>query len=236
MSFLDNVLFMNRTNNNDIIPKLPSNLSVSINGTVATFNFTKGANAISTEFIVDGVTKTTDGTSLVVDIGAYSKAFTYKARSKSSTENYSDYTVEATATTDTEKVNIFNSNFLPYDSSMNINGISYSSYATGDTVNKTITHTATGFSSSYAYIFTGFTIGNRYKYLVSLSGSLKGIFIKVICLSSTNMALSNTSELIDETEVTFTIPTGTAKIQIFVGTASGHIDSTTFGNITVEEI
>lgn len=82
-----------------IIPTVPTNITVSIAGTVATFSLTKGTNAISTELVVDGTAHSTSGTSLIVDIGTYSKTFAYKARSLSSTGNYSAYTTEANATT-----------------------------------------------------------------------------------------------------------------------------------------
>ena len=134
------------------------------------------------------------------------------------------------------KVNLFTNNFETYDSDTNRHGINYSSYASGDSINRTITHTATSFSASNAYIFSGFEVGKKYKYSVSISGFLKSIFIRVKCLTSSNISLFDTTELIDETETIFTVPTDTEKIQIFVGTSSGHEGSTTFSNITIEEV
>lgn len=135
------------------------------------------------------------------------------------------------------KVNLFTNNFRPYDSSTNTSGILYSSYAVGDITNKTITHTATAFSSSSAYITTGFTALKNYKYSVTITGATANYtFIRVKCLSSTNSMISDTTEMIGSTSITFTVPTGTAKIQIFVGTASGHTGSSIFSNIKVEEV
>ena len=82
-----------------IIPSMPVINSVSINGKVVTILFSKAENAVYTEFLVDGKSYSTQDTCLTVEIDSYHKEFTYKARSISATENYSDYTEETTAKT-----------------------------------------------------------------------------------------------------------------------------------------
>lgn len=241
MGFITRALLITKnTVNNSIVPTVPTvptNITIDIVGTVVTFNFIKGTNAISTEFIVNGTTYTTDISTLSVDILSYDTEFTYKARSVSSTNTYSDYTILYSNTTGSKpKVNLFNNNFLPYSSSGNINGILYSSYAVGDAVNRTITHTIDGFSSSNGYIFTGFSIGKTYEYSVKVVGNVDNTFIRVRCLTSSNSSLKDTYELVGETSTRFIVPTNTSKIQIFVGTASGHTGSSIFSNIKVEEV
>lgn len=237
MGFITRTLLITRnTVNNLIVPTVPTDITISIVGTVVTFNFTKGTNSISTEFIVNGTTYTTDTSTLSVDILSYDTEFTYKARSISYTESYSDYTILYSNTTGSKpKVNLFNNNFLAYSSSSNLDGILYSSYAKGDSVNRTITHTIDGFSSSSAYIFTGFSIGKTYEYSVKVVGTIDNIFIRVRCLTSSNSLLSDTYELVGSISTKFIVPNNTSKIQIFVGTTSVHTGSSIFSNITVQE-
>lgn len=135
-----------------------------------------------------------------------------------------------------EKPNLFTNNFEQYNSTTNINGINYSSYAKGDPTNRTVTHTTTSFSSSNAYIFEGFEVGKKYRYASKITGHLEKTFLQVKCLTSSNVGLSDTSQLIGVEEIIFTIPEKTGKIQIAMGTAGGHTGSSTFAEIEVREI
>ena len=135
------------------------------------------------------------------------------------------------------KENLLKINYEPFDSSTNTAGVIFSDYATGDSNAKTITHTVDGFSSSSAYVWTGFTIGKTYKYSAKIDGDFENTFLRVKCLNKLNKAIADTGDNnLGVASVSFTVVANTKKLQVFVGTGTCHKGSTTFSDIRLEEV